>query len=228
MPDMPGMDMGSMGGMAPARGAWSLAILGQIIARWWVMMIAMMTPSAAPAVLLYARVFRHSQAQAQSSGKLAPTGVFVAGYLLAWLVFSILATASQWLLAHAGLISNILMSSQNRWLSSALLLGAGGYQFTPLKRACLSHCRTPTSFLTHNWRPGAAGALRLGVLHGAYCVGCCAVLMALLFVGGIMNLVWIAVLAVLILLEKTIRSGRLVGYAVGGVLLAWGIATLVV
>lgn len=219
MGGMAGADMGDATGSP--KPTWLLSI-----GMWWAMMIAMMAPSASPTILLYARVHRHSVAQGELQGKLAPTGPFAAGYLLAWLGFSVAAAALHFALETGGAIS--AMGSRSRWLSSGILIAAGVYQFSPLKTACLAHCRSPAEFLSRHWRPGASGALRLGLLHGAYCVGCCWVLMALLFVGGVMNLVWIAVLSALVLLEKLVRGGQWIGRGVGAVLVAWGIATLVV
>ena len=220
--DMPGMDMGSM--PLPTWGPASWALM---IAMWWIMMIAMMSPSAAPTILLYARVHRHALEQGQNGGKLAPTGAFVVGYLLIWLGFSVGAALLHWLLERSGTVS-MEMGSQSRWLSAAILIAAGLYQLSPLKHACLSHCRAPASFLSRHWRPHASGALRLGAMHGAFCVGCCWMLMALLFVGGVMNLVWIAALALLILIEKLLPPGQWIGRAAGGALILWGVATLLV
>ncbi|TIP80361.1 MAG: DUF2182 domain-containing protein, partial [Mesorhizobium sp.] len=198
-PDMSGMDMSGMdmSAMATEPPAWGGANWALMIAMWWVMMIAMMSPSAAPTILLYARVHRHALAKGQIQDKLAPTGVFMAGYLLVWLGFSVAATALHWLLEREAFVSATMMSSQSHWFSAVVLIGAGLYQLSRFKNACLSHCRAPTAFLARHWRPHAVGALRLGALHGAFCVGCCWMLMALLFVGGIMNLVWIAALAIL-------------------------------
>ena len=190
------------------------------------MMIAMMAPSAAPTILLYARVHRHSIVQGQVQDKLAPTGAFTAGYLLIWLGFSILAATLHWMMESSGIVSN--MGSRSQWLSAGVLIAAGAYQFSPLKAACLSHCRSPAEFLSRHWRPRALGALRLGAMHGAYCVGCCWALMTLLFVGGAMNLVWIAALSFLVLVEKLMPPGRWVGRGVGLVLIGWGIATMLV
>jgi predicted metal-binding membrane protein len=150
----------------------------------------------------------------------------VAGYLLVWLGFSVAAAALHWLLEREAFVSTTMMSSQSRWLSGIVLIAAGLYQLSPLKNACLSHCRAPTAFLSRHWRPHAFGALRLGALHGAFCVGCCWMLMALLFVGGVMNLVWIAALAILVLVEKVFQAGQWVGRAAGIALIAWGSATL--
>ncbi|MDP3855823.1 DUF2182 domain-containing protein [Phenylobacterium sp.] len=221
---MPGMDMAP----AAATSAWSPETSALMVAMWWVMMVAMMSPSAAPTILLYARVHRHAIAQGQVEKRLAPTGAFAAGYLLAWLGFSIAATALHWALERAGLVSEMLMGSQSRWLSGGVLIAAGLYQLSPLKQTCLAHCRAPAVFLSTHWRPHASGALRLGVTHGAYCVGCCWMLMALLFVGGVMNLAWIAALAVLVLAEKLFPAGRWIGIACGAALVGWGVATLLV
>lgn len=217
---MPGMDMS--GTQRPASG-WGL-----MLAMWWIMMIAMMLPAAAPTILLYARVYRHAGTQAAAEHQVAPTGAFAAGYLLVWLFFAALATALHWALERSGLISDMMMGSQSRLLSAAVLLAAGAYQLSPLKNACLAHCRAPASFLALHWRPHASGALRLGMLHGAYCVGCCWVLMLLLLVGGVMNLVWIIALAVLVLTEKVAPAGGWAARGAGLVLIAWGVATLAV
>jgi predicted metal-binding membrane protein len=192
---------------------------------WGAMMVAMMTPSAAPAILLYARVHRHAAAQDHARG-LAPSGVFAAGYLLVWLVFSVGAAVAQWALQEAGLVSSGMLSSQSRWLSGGLLIAAGLYQLSPLQTVCLTHCRSPAEFLSRQWRPGRLGALGLGVQHGAYCVGCCWALMLLLFVGGVMNLAWIAGLTLVVLAQKLLPGGLWIGRAGGAALIAWGLWTL--
>lgn len=216
MSPMPGMDMGSVA------SAWSAGHWALMIAMWWTMMVAMMTPSAAPAILLYARVHR----QSLSAGRLQATGrstaAFVVGYFFVWLVFAVAATALHAWLENAGIIAAETMGSQVRWLSGATLIVTGLYQLSPLKNACLSQCRAPAQFLSRHWRPGFRGAFRLGLLHGGYCMGCCGMLMTLLFVGGVMNLVWIAALSLLVLAEKVLAAGRWVGYCAGIVLVAWG------
>jgi predicted metal-binding membrane protein len=148
--------------------------------------------------------------------------------LLVWLGFAAAATTLHWTLERAGLVSAMMMSSQSRLLSGAILITAGLYQLSPLKNTCLTHCRTPTSFLSYHWRPHALGALRLGAMHGAYCVGCCWMLMVLLFVGGVMNLTWIAALGILVLIEKALPPGQWIGRGVGIALIGWGVATLLV
>ena len=193
-----------------------------MIAMWWVMMIAMMVPSAAPMILLYARVKRHSQKRDGIAGGTIPTAIFLTGYLLAWLVFSLVATALQWALEQLGLVHGMMMWSNSPVLSGVFLLAAGIYQFSPLKSVCLTHCRGPASFLTQHWRKGPLGALRMGLEHGLYCVGCCWFLMLLLFVGGIMNLVWIAGLAIFVLLEKLLPQGAQVARCSGGLMLLAG------
>lgn len=212
---------------APAMAAapWSPALFGLVAAMWWTMMIAMMTPSAAPTILLYARVHRHAQRAGQWASP-APTAAFAAGYLAAWLGFSLAATVLQYALEASGLLAMMGMGSRSRWLSAAVLVAAGLYQFSPLKDACLSSCRSPSAFLSRYWRPGAAGAFALGLRHGAYCLGCCWILMLLLFVGGVMNLVWIAGLAVLVMAEKWLPRGRAIAHAAGVLLVGWGLATL--
>ncbi|MFV8817221.1 DUF2182 domain-containing protein [Haliea sp. E17] len=194
----------------PLRGrtsAWGIDYWLLMLLMWWVMMIAMMLPSAAPTVLLFARVQRHNQA-GQAAVSAAPTGSFLAGYLLAWLLFSAAATFLQWLLERAGLLHSMLMWSSSTTLSAIVLLLAGAYQFTPAKRTCLRHCRGPAVFLSRHWRPGARGALAMGLHHGLFCVACCWAMMLLLFVGGVMNLLWIAGLALLVLLEKLLPNGE--------------------
>lgn len=222
--DTGSMDTGSMDtGVAVGRPSTWL-VMGVM---WWSMMIAMMAPSAVPAILLYARVYRHAQAQ-RDAAKLAPVGAFTAGYLLAWLGFSIFATALQWSLTKLGVLAEMTMASSSAYLSAAVLLAAGLYQFSSFKDRCLTHCRAPAGFISQHWRPGASGALRLGALHGAYCVGCCWLLMALLFVGGVMNVIWIAILAVLVVVEKLFPGGRWIGVATGLVLCLWAVATTLV
>jgi predicted metal-binding membrane protein len=219
-----------MGGMAMTMrpGAWPAIQFVIVALMWWVMMIAMMTPSAAPTILLYAHATRHAQARGQFNEGVVPTAAFAGGYLLVWLGVSLVAAAAQWGFERSGLVSAMMMTSTSAAMSAAILIAAGLYQLSPLKHACLAQCRGPALFLSRRWRPGAPGALRMGLEHGAFCVGCCWVLMALLFVGGIMNVLWIATLAVLVLLEKVATRGVWLSRAAGVVLLGWGAATLAV
>jgi predicted metal-binding membrane protein len=218
----------AMGGMVMHPGAWSPGYWLIMLLMWWVMMVAMMTPSAAPMILLYARATRHAQGGGRMQPGASSTAAFAVGYLVVWLGFSIGATILMWVLERAGVLSVTRMGSTAAWFSGGLLIAAGIYQFSPLKNVCLRVCRAPAEFLSRHWRPGASGAMRMGIEHGAFCVGCCWVLMALLFVGGVMNLLWIAVLAIVVLAEKLAPAGFWVARVSGGVLIAWGVATLVV
>jgi len=191
---------------------WTVAWWLIILAMWWVMMVAMMLPSAAPMILLVGQVSRRAVA---SGGVGLSTGWLAAGYCLAWLVFSVGATGVQFVLERAGLVDGMLMWSLDPWLSAALLAAAGLYQLTSLKHACLTRCRSPVAFLVARRRNGIAGALELGISHGFWCVACCAALMALLFVGGIMNLVWIAGLALVVLVEKLMPDPRPFSIGIG-------------
>ncbi|HSA83158.1 MAG TPA: DUF2182 domain-containing protein [Geminicoccaceae bacterium] len=201
--------MPDVGGAAqivmPMIEPWSVADWLAMVLMWAIMMVGMMLPSAAPMILLYDRVRERQEASGTS---LAATGVFALGYLIAWTLFSLGAAAAQWALEQAALLSPMMVSG-SPWLGGGLLIAAALYQWTPLKHACLVRCRSPITFLAHHWRPGNSGALRMGLRHGLYCIGCCWVLMALLFVGGVMNLLWIALLALFVLLEKVLPRGEL-------------------
>jgi predicted metal-binding membrane protein len=186
-----------------------------LVLMWWVMMVAMMLPPAAPAILLYARV-----REARREAVVARSWLFVAGYALLWLLFSLAAAAAQ------KLIMGTAMGIEAERVMAAVLIAAGAYQLSPLKSACLSQCRSPAQFLSRHWRPGISGAVRLGVLHGAYCVGCCWLLMALLFVGGVMNLAWIVVLTLVVVVEKLAPGGPWIGRAAGVGLIVWAVLLL--
>ena len=203
-------------------GRWDAAHFALIFGMWVVMMIGMMLPSAAPAILLYATVMRNS---AGAEAPLARTYAFAVGYLLAWVAFSAAATLVQWALAELALLSPMMESASPR-LGAPLLIVAGLYQWTPLKRSCVSNCRSPAAFLTKYARPGVSGALRLGAHHGLYCVGCCWALMLLLFFGGVMNLLWIAAITIFVLLEKLAPFGVQGGRLSGALLVAAGLWVL--
>ena len=190
------------------------------IAMWFVMMVAMMVPATAPTILLYARVHRHS------SQTPPPTAAFLAGYLACWLGFAIVAALLQAALARGGLIDPMMGTLRSAHVAGAVLIGAGVYQWTPAKDACLGECRTPGSFLARHFRPGARGAFRLGLIHGAYCVGCCWLLMALLFVAGVMNLALVAGLTLLVAAEKLLPHGRALARFGGVALIGAGVALL--
>ncbi len=221
-----GMGAGSMQtGMAAAdMRSWSVADFGLIYAMWAVMMIAMMAPSAAPMLLMFARVNRKRR---QREAPYVPAGVFLAGYVVVWAVFSLAATAGNWGLHQASLLSSMMGASTSGYLGGALLLVAGAFQWSPLKYACLKQCRTPMGFLMTSWREGHRGALRMGLEHGAYCLGCCWALMMLLFVLGVMNLVWIAALAAFVLAEKVAPKGEWVSRITGVLMIGWGIWAIV-
>jgi predicted metal-binding membrane protein len=189
---------------------------------WAVMMVAMMVPTAAPMILLFATVNRRRREQ---QGPFVPTGVFLAGYVVIWSGFAALATLAMWGLHSAALLSPMMVST-SPLLGGALLLVAGAFQWSPLKRLCLTHCRTPLGFLMSEWREGTWGALRMGLRHGSYCVGCCWVLMTLLFVTGVMNLLWVAAIAIFVLVEKVAPAGPWLS-RVTGLLLAGGGAWVV-
>lgn len=189
---------------------------------WAVMMVAMMVPTAATMILMFATINRRRREQQQPY---VPTTVFLAGYLLVWTGFSALATLAQWGLHNAALLSPMMVST-SPVLGGLLLVAAGVFQWTPLKYTCLTHCRSPLSFLMTDWRDGTRGALRMGVKHGSYCTGCCWCLMALLFVTGVMNLLWVAFIMLFVLVEKLAPRGNLVGRVAGGVLVAAGLIML--
>ncbi len=174
---------------------------------WAIMMVAMMVPSAAPMILLFAAVHRKQRERGQT---FASVGFFVAGYIAVWSAFSLGATLLQWGLDQAALLSPMMVSNSPR-IGGGLLVVAGLYQWTPLKYACLKHCRSPIHFLAHGMRKGNGGAFVMGLEHGAFCVGCCWFLMGLLFFGGVMILYWIAGIALFILLEKTTAAGQWLG-----------------
>ena len=202
---------------------WTATEFGLRLAMWATMMVAMMVPTAAPMTLLYAAVARKAAAQ---RNVLAPTCVFVTGYIVMWTIFSLVATIAQHALDRAALLSP-MMSSNSAAFGAALLIAAGVYQFTPLKNACLRNCRAPAHFLSRNWRTGNLGAFRMGLTLGAYCVGCCWILMGLLFVGGVMNLLWIAAIAIFVLLEKTSPFGDVSGRFAGAAMILVGALSLV-
>ena len=220
---MDAMDMGG-GQITMMAPEWSLGYAVLIFLMWAVMMVAMMLPAAAPVILLAAVVDRRRDEQ-RAAGAPTRSALFATGYLLVWVGFSIAATALQWALDEAGLLSET-MAAANRVLAGAVLLAAGIYQWTPLKDACLSHCRSPLGFLMQHWRGGARGTVETGIRHGLFCLGCCWVLMALLFVGGLMNLLWVAAITLLVLLEKTAPWGGRMSRVTGIVLALWGAATL--
>jgi predicted metal-binding membrane protein len=221
-PSVQGMSMGGTAvGGTMVTGAWTVGYAVVIFFMWWVMMFGMMLPSAAPLLLLFARMMRKEK---DKGAPYVPTGVFALGYVIMWAAFSAIATGAQWGLEASGLLSGIMVGT-SAVLGAGLLIAAGVWQLTPWKNACLRHCRSPIGFLSAHWRPGRTGAFKMGLVHGAFCLGCCWFLMALLFYGGVMNLYWIIGLALYILIEKLLPAGARIGQLTGVILIAWG-ATL--
>jgi predicted metal-binding membrane protein len=214
-PDMP-MKIGqSMG--------WTAAYAILVALMWWIMMIAMMTPSAAPTLLLFAALKHHGKDKQDTAFH---SGLLLAGYLLIWAVCSVIATFLQWGMETLGLISTAMMTINSKLFAGTIFLCAGLYQFSGLKNACLKHCRSPAYFLSENRRSGPYGAFMMGAHHGVYCLGCCWALMALLFVGGVMNLYWIVGLALYVLVEKTLPFGHVFSKAAGTLLITIGAYTI--
>jgi len=206
----------------PVGRTWSAVDFTTQFFMWVVMMVAMMLPSASPFILMVAAVNRKRR---EFYGPLIPTGFFVLGYFLTWAAFSLVATVAQWALHSTALLSPDIASA-SPLLGGLFLLVAGFFQFTELKRVCLKHCRSPLGFLMRRWREGRKGALCMGIEHGLYCVGCCWALMMLMFVAGVMNLLWFAVISLLVFGEKALLHGEVVRRIGGTALLVAGGALL--
>lgn len=222
---MPGMGMAGMdmpGMVMPGLQVWGPSTVLLLFVMWAVMMVAMMLPSATPMLLAFLTVNKQRQAAARPY---VPVSIFLFGYLAVWTGFSAVATLAEWGLHQAALLSPA-MAATSPTLNGGLLIAAGVFQWTPLKSACLKGCRSPLTFLMSEWREGAAGAFIMGLRHGAFCVGCCWVLMALLFVAGVMNLFWVAVIALFVMAEKILAKGELLGHVTGIALLIAGAAMM--
>jgi predicted metal-binding membrane protein len=221
---MQGMDMDGMalGGSMLEIRAWTAVDFALMFLMWAVMMVGMMLPTAMPMTLVYAAVARKAELQGTPIGA---TAAFVAGYVLIWTLFSAGATAAQWALDQAALLSPMLVTTSPA-VGAALLVAAGLYQLTPYKDACLKHCRAPAYFISEHFRPGSAGAFRMGLVHGAFCLGCCWALMGLLFFGGVMSLLWILAITAFVLAEKMLPYGVGGGRVAGFALIAAGVALL--
>ena len=217
-----GMDMSMSMDSGNVRD-WTGVDFSLMFVMWAVMMVAMMVPSAASMILLFAAVNRRRQEQ---SRPFVATGVFLSGYLVIWTVFALIATFGNWGLHQASLLTSMMGGSSSGYLGGALLITSGAFQWSQLKYVCLTHCRSPLSFLMSDWKEGTGGAFSMGLSHGRYCLGCCWILMALLFVLGVMNLVWIAALAAFVLAEKVIPGGEKVSKIIGVMLVAWGVLVL--
>jgi len=228
---MPGSmsDMSGMGGMAGMQAtATSLATWGPreallLFAMWAVMMVAMMLPSAAPMILLFSRI---SATRSARSERNTPVIFFATGYLVVWFAFSAIAALIQFNL-HSLAVLSPDMRTASPIASAAILIAAGVYQWLPVKQSCLRHCRSPLGFLTTSWKEGPRGAVTMGITHGAFCVGCCWMLMALLFVAGVMNIVWVAALSAVVLLEKIVPAGPVIARVAGILLIAAGVSLLI-
>jgi predicted metal-binding membrane protein len=203
----------------PMRGNAGNPELAWLVPMWIVMMVAMMVPSASPTILLFATVARRRRTR---GAPIAAAAVFTLGYLIVWSLYGTIAAVAQWELHRAALLSPAMVSA-SPWLAGGSLIAAGVYQWLPLKQGCLSHCRSPLGFFSTEWREGNGGALIMGVRHGTFCVGCCAALMALLFVAGVMNLLWVAALAIFVLAEKLLPGGHRLGLIGGILMIGWGI-----
>jgi len=180
----------------------------------------MMIPSAAPMIMIFTQTYRK---QASQGEPYVPTSLFVLGYLVVWTIFSLAATAAQWGLHATALLSPTMLKSTSPMLGGIILVSAGVFQWTDLKQRCLKHCRSPLNFLLNEWREGRMGALIMGLRHGLFCLGCCWALMALLFVTGVMNLLWVALIGIFVLVEKLVPFQRWVSGVAGALLVSWGI-----
>jgi len=203
----------------PQLQSWSGAEVLLCFVMWSVMMVGMMIPSAAPMILIFGETCRKRKGPEQP---LVSTGLFVLGYLLVWTAFSAFATAAQWWLQATALLSPTLLKSTSPLLGGAVLIAAGLFQWTPLKQRCLIRCRSPLNFLLNEWRDGRIGALVMGLRHGLFCLGCCWALMGLLFVTGVMNLLWVALIGGFVLIEKVAPLERWVSGSAAVLLIGWG------
>ena len=215
---MSAIQMTGVGAVMMAHAPWTVAYAVLVFLMWWIMMVAMMVPSAASMVLLFSALKRRRTGLRHP---VALTFTFLSGYLLIWALFSLAATGLQWSLEIVRLLTPSMQVSETV-LGGMILMGAGLYQFSAWKNACLKQCQSPVRFMVERRRPGFAGALRMGLEHGAFCLGCCWFLMLLLFVGGVMNLYWIGALAIYVLLEKLIPGGLWLGRTSGALLCVVG------
>lgn len=212
-----GMDAQSMSmpnRVMPMASAWTASYFALMLAMWGTMMVAMMLPSAAPMILLFATIERRRR----GASPFPATAIFAAAYVAVWMGFSIAAVLLQWQLDRLAMLSPAVAAA-SALLSASALIATGAYQFTPWKQACLRNCRSPLEFISRYWNRGSFG---IGFRHGLYCVGCCWMLMLVLFAGGVMNLLWVALIAAFILAEKTVPRGESLSYGAGAALIGWG------
>ncbi len=210
---------GDTGAMTMPRQPWTLVDLGVVYLMWVVMMFAMMVPATSPMIAAFTTINRRRQ---ESGRPHVATAVFLVGYLVAWSLFSVAATGLQWLLDGVGLLAP-MMESASPMLSAVLFIAAGLYQWSPLKDVCLTRCRTPVGFVLTEWRDGIPGAVIMGLRHGMFCIGCCFALMGLLFAVAVMDLRWVAAVAVLLTAEKLLPWPRVWRYGIGVILVGVGV-----
>ncbi len=208
--------------LLPDARFWGWSEFFSLSVMWTVMMVGMMAPTVAPMALMFAKINRDRRQQQRPD---VPTALFLLGYLLIWTAFSLAATAAQWIMHRTALMSPEMVST-NRWLGAALLITAGIFQWTPAKNRCLTHCRSPLDFILTEWREGRRGAIVMGLRHGLFCTGCCWLLMALLFVVGVMNLLWVAAITAFVLAEKVLPIGPWFCRVSGMALIVWGLLVL--
>lgn len=216
------MNMDSLFFAMPMTPQWSWTDFVLLFLMWFVMMIAMMAPSVSPLVLIFTLLNRKRQ---QHQNPYVPSGYLLSGYFLVWAAFSLFATLLQWLLQQVALL-NPEMVTTSKLLGGIILIMAGMFQFTPLKNTCLRNCRSPIGFIHQHWKDGKSGALRMGIQNGIYCLGCCWILMILLFVSGIMNILWITIISLFVLIEKVLSSIKFISPIAGIALITYGIIVL--
>jgi len=204
----------------PHLQGWTIVEALLCFVMWVVMMVGMMVPTAAPMIMVFTRTYRSRRAEGLPY---IPTSLFVLGYLTAWILFSLFATIAQWGLQTTALLSPTTLDTTTPLLGGAILIAAGLFQLTPLKERCLTHCRSPLHFLLNEWRDGRLGAFLMGWRHGLFCLGCCWALMGLLFVTGVMNLLWVALIAIFVLMEKVAPLRHWVSSGAGVLLVGWGL-----
>ena len=217
------MDMNALFFAMPMTPEWTYIDFTLLFLMWLVMMIAMMTPSVLPLILVFATINRKRK---QQDHPFVNAAFLTAGYFLVWAAFSLAATALQWSLQQISLLSPD-MKTTSKIFGSIILITTGIFQFTPIKQTCLAHCRTPLNFVLQHWKEGKQGALRMGIENGFYCLGCCWMLMVLLFVTGIMNLLWVSIIALFVLVEKILSRIKWIPYLAGIVLILYGILLLI-
>jgi predicted metal-binding membrane protein len=217
------MDMNALFFAMPMTAKWTYIDFMLLFLMWLVMMIAMMTPSVSPLILVFAKINRERK---QQNHPFAHVALLMTGYFLVWAAFSLAATSLQWFLQQISLLSPD-MKTTSKVLGSMILITTGIFQFTPLKQTCLAHCRSPLNFVLQHWKDGKLGALRMGLENGLYCLGCCWMLMVLLFVTGIMNLLWVSIIAMFVLFEKMLSGFKWIPYLAGILLILYGILLLI-